>query len=120
MREPSEINIGPDDEPSLRVECYAGHRADTEPRRLYIGQREVLVIEIIDRWLEPRYRYFKLRGEDGAMYLLRQDTLNDRWETTLYDGGHHDETRFSYTRTTMPGATHRLSGTRAYVGESAR
>ena len=97
MSEASEINIGPDDEPPLRVECYAGHRADTEPRRLYIAQREVLVIEIIDRWLEPRHRYFKLRGDDGAIYLLRHDTLNDRWEMTLYDSGHHDETRFSST-----------------------
>jgi hypothetical protein len=26
--------------PFIRVESYAGHRADTEPRRLFIGARE--------------------------------------------------------------------------------
>ena len=49
------------DDPSFCVECYAGHRADTEPRYLHIGQRVVAVTEIIDRWLDPTHRYFKLR-----------------------------------------------------------
>ena len=97
MTEPSEKDTGTEDEPIFRVECYAGHGADTEPRRLHIERREVAVSEIIDRWLEPRHRYFKLRGDDGAIYLLRHDTLNDRWEMTLCDSGHHDETRLSST-----------------------
>jgi hypothetical protein len=97
MSESSEKDTGPEDDQSLRVECYAGHRADTEPRRLRIGQREVAVAEIIDRWLDPRHRYFKLRGDDGGIYLLRQDTIEDRWEMTLYDSGRRDETRLSST-----------------------
>jgi hypothetical protein len=83
--------------PFIRVECYAGHRADTEPRRLFIGAREVTVTEVIDRWLDPLYRYFKLRGDDGGIYLIRQDTVNDRWELTLFDSGCRDETRLSST-----------------------
>ena len=90
-------NADTDDETALRVECYAGHRADTEPRRLHIGEREVAVTEIIDRWLDPRHRYFKLHGDDGGIYLLRQDTIEDRWEMTLYDSGRCDETRLSST-----------------------
>jgi hypothetical protein len=90
-------NADTDDETALRVECYAGHRADTEPRRLHIGRREVLVTEIIDRWLDPRHRYFKVSGHDGGIYLLRQDTIEDRWELTLYDSGRHDKTRLSST-----------------------
>jgi hypothetical protein len=97
MNEPSEKDAGTEDEPILRVECYAGHGADTEPRRLHIGEREVVVTEIIDRWLDPRHRYFKLRGDDGGIYLLRQDTIEDRWEMTLYDSGRRDETRLSST-----------------------
>jgi hypothetical protein len=38
MSEPSEKDAGTEDSPLLRIECYAGHRADTEPRRLHIGQ----------------------------------------------------------------------------------
>jgi hypothetical protein len=58
MSELLEKNAGMDDETALRVECYAGHRADAEPRHQHIGRREVLVTEIIDRWLDPRHRYY--------------------------------------------------------------
>ena len=97
MSEPSEKDARTKDSPFLRVECYAGHRADTEPRRLHIDQREVAVTEIIDRWLDPRHRYFKLRGDDGGIYLLRHDTIDDRWEMNLYDSGRREETRLSST-----------------------
>lgn len=81
----------------LRVECYAGHRADEEPRRFFIGERKVGITEIIDRWLDPDHRYFKVRGEDGGVYLLRHDTARDHWELTLYDSGGREETRLSST-----------------------
>ena len=83
--------------PFVRVECYAGHRADTEPRRLFIGAREVAVTEVIDRWLDPEHRYFKVRGDDGGIYLIRQDTLTDQWALTLFDSGRREETRLSST-----------------------
>ena len=82
---------------TLRVECYAGYRADTEPRCLQIGERQVVVTEIIDRWLDPTHRYFKLRGDDGGIYLVRHDTSTDHWEMTLFDSGTRDETRLSST-----------------------
>jgi hypothetical protein len=91
MSTPSEKDTGTASSHFLRVESYAGHGADTEPRRLHIGQREVAMTEIIDRWLDPRHRYFKLRGDDGGIYLLRQDTIEDRWEMTLYDSGRGDD-----------------------------
>ena len=47
----------------IRVECYAGHRGDETPQRLFLGEREVEVVEVLDRWLAPSHRYFKLRGE---------------------------------------------------------
>lgn len=82
---------------AVRVECYAGHRADTEPLAFHLGQRKVTVSEILDRWLDPTHRYFKLRGDDGGIYLLRHDTVADRWELTLYDSGRRDDTRLSST-----------------------
>ena len=97
MSESSEKDTGATDEPILRVECYAGHRADTEPRRLHVGHREVSVMEILDRWLDPQHRYFKLRGDDGGIYLLRHNTIEDHWEMTLYDSGRRDNTRLSST-----------------------
>lgn len=69
----------------IRVECYAGYRGEEQPRRLLIGLRQVVVVEIIDRWLDPEHRYFKLRGDDGALYIVRHDGLRHRWELTLFD-----------------------------------
>ena len=81
----------------LGVDCRAGHCSDSEPRRLHIGDRTVAVTEIIDRWLDPGHRYLKLRGDDGGVYLLRQDAIEDRWELTVYDSGRRAETRLSST-----------------------
>ena len=97
MNKRLEKDTGTESSHILRVECYAGHRADTEPRRLHIGQREVAVTEIIDRWLDPRHRYFKLRGDDGGVYIVRYDSAADRWELTLVDSGRAPDTRLPST-----------------------
>lgn len=76
--------------PAIRVECYAGYRGEESPRRFFLGDRAVEVVEIIDRWLGPEHRYFKLRGDDGGVYILRHDTGQQRWELTLYDSGARD------------------------------
>ena len=68
----------------LRVECYAGYRGEETPRAFYVGERRIEVIEVLDRWLDPDHRYFKIRGEDGHLYILRHDMPADRWDLTLY------------------------------------
>jgi hypothetical protein len=97
MHDPRKRDDMTDDAPFIRVECYAGHRAETEPRLLYLGDRAVEVTEIIDRWLDPRHRYFKLRGDDGGIYLIRHDTETGGWELILFDSGQLEETRLSST-----------------------
>lgn len=72
---------------AIRVECYAGHRGEQEPRRLFVGEHGIEVEEILDRWLAPDHRYFKLRGDDGGIYILRHDGVHDRWELTTYERG---------------------------------
>jgi hypothetical protein len=68
-----------------RVECYAGHRGEETPRRLTFGARIIEVIEVLDAWLAPDHRYFKVRGDDGARYILRNDVMTGRWELTMLD-----------------------------------
>jgi hypothetical protein len=64
----------------VKVDCYAGYRGEETPRRFEIDGRRVEVVEMIDRWFGPDHRYFKVRGDDGAVYLLRVDDTADRWE----------------------------------------
>ena len=81
----------------IHVECYAGYRADQRPQRFTLGQRMIEVDEIIDQWHGPDYRYFKLRGDDGGIYILRHEETTGRWELTVFDAGGRDETRLSST-----------------------
>ena len=81
----------------IRVECYSGYRAEETPRRFFIGDRPLEVVDVIDRWLSPDHRYFKLRAEDGGVYILRQDVAKDYWELWLYDSGRTGATRLSST-----------------------
>ena len=71
----------------VHVECYAGHRADERPLRFTFGQRNVEVAEIMDQWQGPDYRYFKLKGDDGSVYILRHVETADRWELTVFEKG---------------------------------
>jgi hypothetical protein len=71
----------------LRVECYASHRGDQTPRVLYIDERKVFVEEVMDAWHGPDHRYFKLKGDDGDVYVIRQDTTSGNWELTTFRRG---------------------------------
>lgn len=82
---------------NIRVECYAGYRGEETPRRFFLGSRLVEVLEVVDRWLAPDYRYFKIRSGDGSIYILRHDVVSGRWELTLFDSGKREETRLSST-----------------------
>jgi hypothetical protein len=71
----------------IHVEAYAGYRADEAPRAFVLGTRRIAVAEELDRWLDPEHRYFKVRGDDGDIYILRHDVPSDAWELTLFSAG---------------------------------
>ncbi len=69
----------------LRVECYAGYRADERPEAFWLRRRRIAVREILDRWLGEDHAYFKVTGEDGVRYILRRDDRRGRWELILME-----------------------------------
>ena len=69
---------------TIRVECYAGHRGEETPQRFHLGEGTIEVDEVIDRWLAPEHRYFKVRTETGAVYILRHDTETNLWDIEMY------------------------------------
>jgi hypothetical protein len=73
---------------TVAVESYAGHRGEQTPRTLILGDRRIDVAEVVDAWLAPEYRYFKLRGDDGNMYLVRHDERSNTWELTMFRAQH--------------------------------
>ena len=69
----------------VQVECDGGHRGEPTPRRIAFDRRSVELVELLDSWLAPDHRYFKMKGADGATYILRHDEPSSRWELTLYE-----------------------------------
>jgi hypothetical protein len=76
---------------TVGVECYAGHRGEQTPRTLILGDRRIAVVEVVDAWLAPDYRYFKVRGDDGNTYIVRHDEQSNTWELTMFRAEHLSE-----------------------------
>ena len=72
---------------SIRVECYAGYQGEETPRRFFMGERRIEVVDVVDRWLAPNHRYFKVKGDDGDLYVIRYDTVLNAWELTVFKRG---------------------------------
>ena len=54
------------------------------PLKLYFGGHQVDVLEALDQWYGPDYRYIKVRGHDGGLYILRFDEPHAEWELTMF------------------------------------
>lgn len=67
----------------VRVECRAAG-AEGEPCRFFMGAHRVETSCVIDRWPGREQSYFKLRGNDGATYILRRDAERD-WHLVLFE-----------------------------------
>lgn len=68
----------------ITVSCYAGYRGEETPRHFRLGERDIDIIEILDRWVGPDHRYFKVRGGDDAIYILRHDPITHAWEMIFF------------------------------------
>ena len=58
----------------VEVECYAGRKADERPVRFRLDEREYTVEEVVDSWYGSEHVFFKVRADDGGLYILRHET----------------------------------------------
>jgi hypothetical protein len=75
----------------VEVECYAGHKGEQTPRRFRLGIRTVEVAEVLDAWLSPDHGHFKVRGSDGAIYILRHGREPGDWTLEFYEAPGRDQ-----------------------------
>jgi hypothetical protein len=68
----------------MQVQVESDARGSGEPRRFGLDGRSVQVIENVDRWFGPDYCYFKIKGDDGNLYILRLDEARDEWELIFF------------------------------------
>ena len=68
----------------IRVDCYAGYRGEETPRCIRMAVNKIEIIKVVDRWLAPDHRYFKILGDDEATYIIRHDSVAGQWELVFY------------------------------------
>jgi hypothetical protein len=69
---------------TVDVECYSGHKADERPLRFRLGERWLAVEEIVDRWYDPDAVFFRVKADDGSMYILRHDESAHAWSLEAF------------------------------------
>jgi len=55
--------------------------------RVLSGRTALEVQSLLDRWLDPAHRYFKVGASDGNIYVLRYDEARAEWELGAFLSG---------------------------------
>lgn len=70
----------------IQVETLLSKHGDELPQSFRVGERQVHVVEILDRWYErkgdpewPPADYHKVLGDDQCQYLLKHELESDEW-----------------------------------------
>lgn len=73
----------------VNVECYSGSKADERPVRFELDGHEHMVEEVTDQWHSPDATYFKVRCDDGNIYVLRHaiSPQHDEWSLESFRRG---------------------------------
>ena len=56
------------------MECYSGRKTDERPIRFRMDEDEYAVEELLDQWYGPEDDWYKVRADDGDIYILRHQT----------------------------------------------
>ncbi len=69
----------------MRVEvvCYSGYKGDERPVRFRLGRQDYMVEELLDQWYGPESGFFKVRADDGNVYILRRRSSTPEGEWSL-------------------------------------
>lgn len=63
----------------IHVKFYAGYRAGQRPVQFTFHGRTFDVTELDDQWYSPDAIYFRVRANDGQLYVLRHDEGQGFW-----------------------------------------
>ncbi|MDY6830056.1 MAG: hypothetical protein SV583_11850 [Pseudomonadota bacterium] len=68
---------------SLQVETQPA-TGDPQPQRFRLWGGMVHVEEVIDRWPSDARAYFKVRGDDGGIYIIGYSVPHRSWDLQAY------------------------------------
>jgi hypothetical protein len=69
----------------VRIEVEASQDRGIEiPQTFCLNVDRIEVVDVLDQWYGPDYRYCKVKGGDGALYILRLDENRSEWHLTMF------------------------------------
>jgi hypothetical protein len=68
----------------VQVEPCAGPLGLEMPTRFRFGRREIEIVETVDQWDGSDHYYFKIKDNDGNLYILRFEQSHAEWELTMF------------------------------------
>jgi hypothetical protein len=97
----------------LKVECYAGYKADQHPLRfsfvistaksdlisgspVALSGRTYQVTEVLDRWYGADFECFRVRADDNNLYVLRHHLDEDTWSLDAFRRDHSSLSQAAY------------------------
>ncbi len=67
----------------LVVEAYSGYKGEETPRVFTHEGIRRQILQIIARWYTEQHSYFRVRTDEGDVYILRYDLENLVWEMVM-------------------------------------
>jgi len=74
----------------LKVDAYAGYKANQRPLAFSLGKKRLQIKRIVDQWYGPDHVYFKVLAEDANSYILRYmrySEADDLWALVFFKDG---------------------------------
>src|ERR1035438_2946438 len=56
----------------VEVVCYSCYKGDERPVRFRLGGQDYFVEDLLDQWYEPQDVFFKVKANEGNVYILRR------------------------------------------------
>ena len=56
----------------------------TTPQGFYWGERRIGIVEMINQWYGPDYRYVKAKADDSGVYILRFAEICSEWALIMF------------------------------------
>lgn len=64
-----------------------------KPHSFQIGEKEFFIREIMDQWYGKEHQFYKVRADDGNIYVLKHSPMTNEWELEFFkktsDPHHH-------------------------------
>ncbi len=75
----------------MRVECYAGYRGDERPVAFWADTERIAIEAVLETWMTEDGTYFRVRGADQSVTVLRRNDRHGCWERIDYQSAHEQD-----------------------------